>query len=768
MKNTFRYIAAFAALVSGFAVYAQNLETGTYKEENHIAYAKSATINTDGSYTINLETFVTGAVTQTFEVHPADIVLVLDVSGSMDGSINDYEYSTASVSSLDGSVLRHSSMWGTYYDDEAETDYFIKQGDNYYRVSIGHASSGGYYATNYFFLFFTVNGTTKYINSSGQIVDNRPTNVTNYQTNLLHSSVQLYTRTIVSSTKKIDALKTAVKSFINQIAHNDLYEDDTDSKPRENPLGNRIAIVKFGLGTYNGSTTFNANTHLTPGNHFASLATNWQGQWTGGYDDFTTVYDDGNNYNVTEIIAGFTPTAAATDVTSLRNTIDGLHAAGATAADMGMKLAYELVNRIGDDGVDRSDSRKTVVFFTDGEPTHGSEYDTTVASNAITNSNSIKSIKYTETYTEDGEEKTREVHPTVFSVGLFSDEVDSRVDGFMTSVASSSDNYMDASGGTAEDLKKIFDAIAHSAGGSANTDVSGSSSLTVDVVSSSFSVPTGFDQASDVITVKVAPCTGTTTIGNKTYLTFGQAKDPSFYGLDAITPNVIEAENKVTTTGFDYSANWCGPDPTTHNDYQDGYHGFKQIIEFVITVKDDAVGGPAVETNNPNSGIFLDGATEPLIKFNRPTVKLPVQIWIQKQGLKGDESAVFNLRRIAYRGTYETDPNTGEYILDADGNPIRIDYSAIPKSQWDTFTKVVINNEDMDDNGMVKIVGLDPDYVYRLDEDAWAFGYTYQDGGIQYTIGDNIENPFIFINIPENKKFDEASARNIFNERTTQ
>ena len=78
---------------------------------------------------------------------------------------------------------------------------------------------------------------------------------------------------------------------------------------------------------------------------------------------------------------------------------------------------------------------------------------------------------------------------------------------------------------------------------------------------------------------------------------------------------------------------------------------------------------------------------------------------------------------------------------------------------------MVVNYNDMDENGMVKIVGLNPDFFYKLKEDAWAFGYTYQDGGIQYTVGDNVENPFVFVNVPKELKFDEATARNVFKEK---
>lgn len=738
MKNTFKYIAALVALLSGFSVYAQNLETGTYMETNGVAYAKRAILNNDGTYTIKLETFVTGEVTETKESVPADVVLVLDVSGSMDDTIINYEYSQATVSSITGSGL-------PWYGGTEGTGYYFKYNDAYYEVFKGAAVEFGYDFNYYYYLSFTVAGTTLYINSNGQVVADRPSNVTDEDTNLLASNVQLYSRQATGSTTKLAALQMAVKAFIDQIAHNDLYEDDTFDKPRKDkqgnpdPLGNRIAIVKFGLGTYNGSTTFNENTHLTPGNHFCSTNSSASTFW-----DYTTVFN--NNYNVTEIIAGFTPTADASDVSGLKTTVEGLHAAGATAADMGMKLAYELVNRIGDDGVDRSDSRKTVVFFTDGEPNHRTGYDTSVANGAITNANNIKNISYT---VPDPEHKgqTMTIHPTVFSVGLFSDEVDSRVDGFMTSIASDSDKYMDASGGSAEDLKNIFEAIAHASGGSGNTDVSGGSTLTVDVVSSSFSVPTGFESASDVVTVTVAPCVGKTTIGGKEYLTFGAEKTPTEYRLPAITPDIDEEKNTVSTTGFDYSANWCGPDPTSTSQIQPGYHGFKQIISFTITVNDDAVGGPAVETNDSDSGIYLPGETKPLVTFNRPTVKLPVQIWIQKQGLRPGDSAVFTLAMCKFK---DWDPNQTD----------------IDKQKWSSFTKVVINYSDMDENGLVKIVGLDPDYFYRLKEDAWAFGYTYQDGGIQYTVGDNVANPFIFTNKPKDLKFDEASARNIFNEKT--
>lgn len=698
MKNTFKYIATFVALISGLAVYAQNISSGVYFEENGIAYAKRAVINDDGTYSIELETFVTGTVTQTLESIPVDVVLVLDVSGSMDETIS-------SVSSYEPSSVKTL----TYRNDSGQTDYYYYYNGSYCRVTVGRDWYWDWFDSGWrYYISFVSGGRTYYINNSGQVVTESPYNVDSDRADLLADSVQLYTL-VTTNTTKMDALQSAVDAFIDQIAHNDLYEDDTYAHPRTQALGNQISIVKFADDSYYGSNVgWNSDwAPLTEGNHF-----------TGGY-------------NNTEVIKGFTSTSSDANVTSLKGAVDGLEPAGATAADYGMNLARLLINSLGTE----RNSNKVVVFFTDGAPTHQSNFDSTVASHAIDNSQSIKNITY-----GSGESAT---HPVVYSVGVFSGTIPGNVNTFMTDIATDASHYINASGGTAEDLKDIFTAIAHSTGGSANTEVTGQSTLTVDVVSSSFSVPTQFESASDAITVLVAPCNSIRTVDGVDYLGFGQAKSPEEYGLPHITPSISVTDNKVTTTGFDYSENWCGRDASSPT----GFHGYKQIIRFIITAKDDAVGGPAVETNDPNSGIYLPGATEPLIKFNRPTVKIPVQIWIQKAGLQLGDNAVFTLARTPFVENF--DPATAVW--------------------QDWGTKIVVGPDDYDpETGfyLKKQVGLNPDYYYRIKEDAWAFGYTYQYGGIQYTYGDNIQNPFKFENTPKNKKFDEASVRNVFNERT--
>ena len=783
MKNSINKILAFvaffaAALFSGVVAFAQNLATGTYEETNGIAYAKRVTINDDGTYTIDLETFVTGEVTQTFESTPADVVLVLDVSGSMSDPIKSYTYYTATRTNITGG----NNNWPN--NNIKTTNYYYKYTDDeYYPVFIGR---GGTQGNRRYFLFFSVNGTRYHINSNGDVVTEEPSNITSSNTNLWPSNVTLYTRTSSNtSTTKIQALKTAVGAFINQINENDLVDPQTN-EGRTERLGNRIAIIAFSGANYAGQSNHNNSIKLNTG-------------WI----------ELGENKDIND----------DTGYQSLKQQLNGLNTGGGTHVEYGMQDALALLGN-----QNSSADIRTVVLFTDGIPGTGDWNDnesTTSADNAINYSRQINAIAWETSSGEDG-------HPNIFSVGLFdTPPTQAYTDNtfkYMNYVSSnypnasnmntpggtqqSSNFYMDASGGSAEDLKNIFVAIAHAAGGSGNTEVTGGATLTVDVVSSSFSVPKGFEEnPGGAITVKVAPCIGMTTIDGKVYLTFGDEDAPTVYGLPAITPSISEDDNKVSTKGFDYSANWCGPDPTNIDPQgiQPGYHGFKQIISFTITLNEDAIGGPAVETNDSDSGIYLPGATEPLVKFNKPDVEVPVSIWIQKTGLISktadptnplaqghEDTAVFTLRRTKYLGPYQTDAQ-GKPISDGNGgylrinyiydkaNPVKITYNGTENYElkWETFTKVAVNMKDkivMTDgtvyDGAVMISGLNSDYIYRIEEDAWAhLGYSFDPNATAHytmewdaTAGEykSLSNPFIFDNTSRNNVYAEDVIKNVF------
>ncbi len=72
-------------------------------------------------------------------------------------------------------------------------------------------------------------------------------------------------------------------------------------------------------------------------------------------------------------------------LTSLKTTVDNLSANGATRADLGMQQAVSVLRNA------RADASKIVIFFTDGKPTSNSDFDNTVAKNAIGNAKTMKS-----------------------------------------------------------------------------------------------------------------------------------------------------------------------------------------------------------------------------------------------------------------------------------------------------------------------------------------------------------------------------------------
>lgn len=140
---------------------------------------------------------------------------------------------------------------------------------------------------------------------------------------------------------KIDSLKTAVNKFINATAAENAKITDQSQR-------NRIALVKF-AGT----------------------------EKTSVGDDFYR--KDGYSYNYTQIVSNLTD-----EVSGLTDTVDGLRAAGATSADYAFDRAEEALDQA------RSNAKKVVIFFTDGEPNHDNGFDPIVAATAVNKAKSLK------------------------------------------------------------------------------------------------------------------------------------------------------------------------------------------------------------------------------------------------------------------------------------------------------------------------------------------------------------------------------------------
>ena len=150
--------------------------------------------------------------------------------------------------------------------------------------------------------------------------------------------------------KKLDALKTAVNSFIDGVA---------EGSPESN-----ISIVKFA------------------GNKSDEV----------GNDR----YQDGRyTYNYTQIVKQLT--AVKTGKDELKTAVSSLRAAGATAADYGMEKAEAALAT--------AQNPKVIVMFTDGEPNHFSGFDYEVATSVINKARTLKAAGTT-IYTVGVFEKT--------------------------------------------------------------------------------------------------------------------------------------------------------------------------------------------------------------------------------------------------------------------------------------------------------------------------------------------------------------------------
>ena len=159
-------------------------------------------------------------------------------------------------------------------------------------------------------------------------------------------------------TKRIDALKTAANSFIEKIA-------EENAKISDESKQHQVAIVKFS------------------GNKTEQVGNG-------------TYREGGYTYNYSQTMKGLTLCSKDKGAESLKRTVNAISPAGSTRADYGMELAEGITSG-------REDAKKVVLFFTDGSPTSGSGFESSVADSAINKANSLK---------KDG--------AVIYTIGIFS------------------------------------------------------------------------------------------------------------------------------------------------------------------------------------------------------------------------------------------------------------------------------------------------------------------------------------------------------------
>ena len=404
--------------------------------------------------TLTLEAYATNTISKQTSYEPLDIVLVLDVSGSMAETITSNKYTPTTKDTW--------SCDDIYY--ARETYYYKDNVGNYYRVGLKDSGYGRGYRC--------------WITAGGKQIGEK---VKDWDE--VSYRGELYTRQSEGTVNKIVALKNAVNTFITSVAN----QKDSEG----NAIDNRISLVKFA------------------GDKTDKIGNNTYDVTTGGWP-----FQETNTYNHTQIVKELTRVDEA-GKTALTNAVNALKAMGATSADYGMELAKkELEKRTGD----AAKRKSVVIMFTDGEPNHGSGFNGTVANSAIDRAKKLKdagTLVYTiGMFTDANPADTTSKDINKYMHAVSSNYPKATAYTNLGDRAENSNYYLAAS--NAGDLDDVFQAISEDIS-SLKVKVDGSSVLS-DTLSDMFDfAPIGDQTAKDCITVTKVPVTGKDADGNYTW-----------------------------------------------------------------------------------------------------------------------------------------------------------------------------------------------------------------------------------------------------------
>ena len=594
MKNIYKTILCIVSLfipVLGVFAQEQQYVPDVYYSQNEdgtgLVYSKQVQgPNAKGEYTIFLKTFVTGEVDEELIKIPSEIVLVVDVSGSMNYGMSDNDYTSAGRSFTPSDIDDNSYM---YRRDE----------NDYHRIRVDGNNRNGYY------MYLNIDGTVYYFTSTGGLTTQLNSAYRRGWNQTIYTGDAIY-KTIDPDHSRLAYLKEAVNYFIGEIQ-------------KDNPL-NRIALVKFANNSWYGSG--GADSSAATGNH----------------------RDDGSNY--TEIVNGFLACTNSTLTTNVANLVAG----GATAADYGMRKAKALINSLYTNGSPNENTNKVVVFFTDGAPTYNSGFQDNVATNTLTYAKDIKSLTAYSITTESGNTKTEKVKVySIGTFANPTDRIQRYMDRVSSNYPNASgmgdseagDDSQSGYSFQATSREELINAFASISNDVVTPDVNVSqSSAVVDVMSKSFALPKGTD-ASDV-QVWETKATGYDSATKQFQFSIQKDDWNNITNAPGIELTTNKTNNTVTISGWKFDKNACAV--KTDNSVL----GKQLILEIPIEMGPDAVGGPGIGTNGTGSGItYLDkNGQEQKLTFKTPNIGLPINLHIRKEGLQLGESAKFKIQRM--------------------------------------------------------------------------------------------------------------------------
>lgn len=628
-------------MMPGTTVYAVN---GENDGDSGMVINKTATANEDGTYTVRLEAYATGDkfITEVTEDVPADIVLVLDQSGSMSNSIG--EVSFRPYQDWNGENRTNSYHYGNRHNGGRANLYYPIGEGAYASVSVTiQQSEPGYHEITNGRNNSSLNGRTSYWNNRNNlyalvnseyvkvgVVRNRESWRDDYEyTYTLPDGTIISTSTGDTASPVFSGTDTNVLYLLSVDETQNVYTytyTDADG-------GTRIIGASAGPDTRFTTTLYERIVDTSAGDSRISALRTALNSFTSavntkaaGEDGQPGTEDDVNHRiavvgyasqnNNTEVFIGaseYSYGIAAQGVygrafqnmnspegqANVAASIGALTAEGATYTNLGVEMANGILNA---NPVETGEKRnRVVIVFTDGAP-GWSGYEPAVANAAITEA-----------------AKAKAAGATVYAVGIFagadatsagnaSGSETQRANWFMQNLSSNNGTVQSPgyylSAADAESLNHIFQQISDyiETGGSATT-LNGETVIR-DIIAPEFTLAGGGDVSHITL---------------ETYSYTGENQwEPNHNPMGA---GVSMEGDTVSVTGFDFAENYVG---TVTENGRVTYRGHKLEITFNVSPKEGFLGGNNVCTN-AGAGVYENSeAQNPVLTFERPQVNVPV------------------------------------------------------------------------------------------------------------------------------------------------
>lgn len=459
-KAVSRFLASATALAMAVtllpltaAAAGDNVSGRAADDNSPIQLTKTAKLQADGTYTIDLEAYVTGEIITQVERKnkPTDIVLVLDQSGSMAWSMsglpNDSYSEAGTLSNADayagsyyykigekyfpvtvkyastGSVEKYVDSAGNEYDEsQVATTWIDNDGDEKeaYGPYLKSSLTAVYRDKSGIYYYYVPNGKTTFLGSNAVASGIDQTRLrNNLRDNYVGFTVQFdnsdYTAAIYTQLTPVYA-HTYEYYYTddegNVIALPAVGTSNNDNCPytlykRGDQNGKRLDVLKYAVEKFVAGVEADAKTNeidhriaivgfsSESDNNNTEILTGVQITKTKGSNNSTNVYyPDGNAYNGVQYNStGYTDATGKALQSVTDESGKANIAAGINALTAHGATRSDLGMQMAEDILSaRTDKSRDaiVIFFTDGEPTSSSDFDKEVAADTINIAKELK------------------------------------------------------------------------------------------------------------------------------------------------------------------------------------------------------------------------------------------------------------------------------------------------------------------------------------------------------------------------------------------